>query len=630
MNEYKLSPHERRKLTRIIVSLCLFAIIFTIDKIFHLADIGGWIFPFLLYLTVYLLIGYDVLGRAARNIFHGELLDENFLMCVATIGAFSLAIFRGVNGDTPDGFDEGCAVLLFYQVGEFFQECATGKSRSSIASLMDIRPDYANAIRGDGIVEVEPDEVEVDEIIIVNPGEKIPLDGVVSEGKSSLDTKALTGESIPREVFEGDEVISGCVNMTSQLKVRVTKKFYDSTVSKILDLVENASEKKAKAENFITKFAQYYTPIVVCSAILLAVIPSLITGEWSTWTYRALNFLVASCPCALVISIPMSFFSGIGAASRRGILIKGSNFLEKLYKSDIFVFDKTGTLTRGTFEITSVTPSSRRDEIIALAAIAENGSSHPIARSILAACSGTIDEGWYITNIAGLGIFAEKGNETILCGNEKLMEKYAIKYDVNRGIGTVVYVAKKGKFVGSILISDTLRDNAAEVIGKLKSFGSKTIMLTGDREAIAHNIAEKLSLDGYRASLLPADKVSEVEKLMNKTQKNSVLTFVGDGINDSPVLMRADIGIAMGGIGSDAALEAADIVLMRDNLDGITDAIQLSRRTMTIVYQNIIFTLAIKLAILILSAIGIANMWLAVFADVGVAIIAILNAMRIK
>lgn len=630
MNEYKLSRHERRKLARIILSLCLFAIIFTVDKIFHLADIGGWIFPLVLYLTVYLMIGYDVLFRAARNIFHGELLDENFLMCVATIGAFALAIFRGLSGDNPDGFDEGCAVLLFYQVGEFFQDCATGKSRSSIASLMNIRPDYANVVRGGEIVEVEPDEVKLDEIIVVNPGERIPLDGVVSEGKSSLDTKALTGESIPREVFASDEVISGCVNMTSQLKIRVTKEFYDSTVSKILDLVENASEKKAKTESFITKFAQYYTPIVVCSAVLLAVVPSLITGEWSTWTYRALNFLVASCPCALVISIPMSFFSGIGAASRRGILIKGSNFLEKLYKSDVFVFDKTGTLTRGTFEITSVTPSDRRDEIIALAAIAENGSSHPIARSILTAGSGTIDEGWNITDISGCGILAEKENETILCGNEKLMEKFGIEFEINRGIGTVVYVAENNKFVGSILISDTLRGNASDVIGKLKRVGAKTIMLSGDRKAIVSDVAEKLSLDGFRASLLPADKVNEVENLMNQREKGSVLTFVGDGINDSPVLMRADIGIAMGGIGSDAALEAADIVLMRDNLDGITEAIQLSRKTMTIVYQNIIFTLAIKLAILVLSAVGIANMWLAVFADVGVAVIAILNAMRIK
>ena len=637
MKKNSLSRKERKNLIRIVVSLVLFLVLFVSDKTLTGGLAGvfsgnlSWVFPFALYLVVYLIIGYDVLWKAIRNIAHGQVFDENFLMCVATLGAFALAIYRGVTGQEIEGFDEACAVLLFYQVGEWFQSYATGKSRRSISSLMDIRPDYANVIRPDNSVAViDPTEVQVGDTILVNPGEKIPLDGVVVEGISSVDTKALTGESLPREVTYGSDVISGCVNLTSQLKISVTKEFYDSTVSKILELVENASEQKSRAENFITKFAKYYTPVVCCVALLLAVIPGLITSDWSTWIYRALSFLVVSCPCALVISIPLSFFAGIGAASRYGILIKGSNYLEQFNKANVFVFDKTGTLTKGNFAISQIVPVDRSDEILRLAAIAERDSNHPIARSVVSCYQGEIEEGYTLTNVAGAGIVAEKGDDVILCGNEKLMEENGISFVRTDGIGTVVYVAHNGLFVGSLLVSDQLKSESKSVISELKNMGCKTIMLTGDNERIAQSVAKELGLNEFKASLLPQNKVEEVQKLLQQKQPSDVLCFVGDGINDAPVLMRSDIGIAMGGVGSDAAIEASDIVLMKDDLTGISLAKRIARKTMSIVKQNIWFSIAVKVAILILSAFGIANMWLAVFGDVGVAVLAILNAMRVN
>lgn len=635
--KYSMSKRERKNLIRIVVAFVLFVVIFATDKILQ-GGLGGvfgsaasWVFPFCLYLAVYLIIGYDVLWKAIRNICHGQVFDENFLMCVATLGAFALAIYRGATGQEIEGFDEACAVLLFYQVGEWFQSYATGKSRKSIAQLMDIRPDYANVIRQDNSVEkVDPSDVKVNDIILVNPGEKIPLDGIITEGSSALDTKALTGESLPREVHTGAEVISGCVNLTSQIKVMVTREFYDSTVSKILELVENASEQKSKAENFITKFARYYTPVVCAVALLLAVIPGLITNDWSTWVYRALSFLVVSCPCALVISIPLSFFAGIGAASKYGILIKGSNYLEQFNRANTFVFDKTGTLTKGNFAIAKISPAENATEILRLAAIAEQDSNHPIARSVVAHYGKQTEGGYTLTNVAGAGIIAENGTDTIYCGNEKLMVQNGIPFEKETGVGTVVYVARNGKFVGSILIADQLKEETKQVISELNAMGSKTIMLTGDNEAIAKDVAEQAGLTGYKASLLPQNKVEEVQQLLALKKQKDVLCFVGDGINDAPVLMRSDIGIAMGGVGSDAAIEASDIVLMKDDLRGISLAKRIAKKTMAIVYENIIFSIAVKVIILILSAFGIANMWLAVFGDVGVAVIAILNAMRVN
>lgn len=634
MDKAAMSRKEKRNLIRILTALALFGAIFITDSVIELGETFaggyGWLFPFALYFSVYLIIGYDVLWRAIRNIAHGQIFDENFLMCVATLGAFSLGIYRGVSGFEIEGFDEGCAVLLFYQVGEWFQSYATGKSRKSISSLMDIRPDYANVKRGDGWEKVDPSEVKTGDIIVVNPGEKVPLDGVIEKGSTTLDTKALTGESLPRDAAEGGEVISGCVNLTSQIEVKVTKEFYDSTVSKILDLVENASSQKSKAENFITKFAKYYTPAVVIAAVLLAVIPGIITSDWSVWVYRALSFLVVSCPCALVISIPLSFFAGIGAASKYGILIKGSNYLEKFNKAHTFVFDKTGTLTKGNFAVTKIAPESESGEILRLAAIAEQNSNHPIARSIAAAYGKDVEKGYTLTNIAGAGVVAERDNDKIFCGNEKLMAEYSIPFVKEDGLGTVVYVARNGKFIGSLLIADEIKEEAQQVIGELNSMGCKTVMLTGDNEAIAKSVASKIGLTGYKASLLPQNKVEEVDNMLNAKDRSSALCFVGDGINDAPVLMRSDIGIAMGGVGSDAAIEASDIVLMKDDLRGLSLAKHIAKKTMTIVSENIWFSLIVKLAILVLSACGIANMWIAVFGDVGVAVLAILNAMRVN
>ena len=629
-----MSKRDKKKLIRIIASLILFFAIFITDKIVKLDTVFNgnlnWLFPFALYLIVYITIGYDVIYKAFANIFHGEFLDENFLMVVATFGAFGLAIYRGVNHLDIEGFDEACAVLLFYQVGEFFQSYATGKSRKSITSLMDIRPDYANLKTENGVEEVDPEEVKIDDIIVVNPGEKIPLDGKIIKGVSTLDTKALTGESLPKEVLEGDEAISGTINLTSQLEIKVEKEFYDSTVSKILELVEIATSQKSKAENFITKFARFYTPIVVGLAVLLVIIPSLITGEWSVWIYRALSFLVVSCPCALVISIPLSFFAGIGAASKYGILIKGTNYLEKFNKANTFIFDKTGTLTKGNFAIKNVYPIEKKDEILHLASIAECNSNHPIALSIINSYGKDFEKDYVLTNVAGEGIIAEKNGEKIYCGNEKLMENNNINFIKNEEVGTVVYVAKNDKFFGSIIIADEIKDGAKKTIESLSKNGGKTIMLTGDNEKIAKSVAESLKLTDYKASLLPQNKVEEIDKIFKEKKKEDVICFVGDGINDAPSLMRSDIGIAMGGVGSDAAIEAADMVLMHDDLKDLIIAKKISKKTMRIAYENIIFSLAIKVLILILSAFGITNMWIAVFGDVGVAVIAILNAMRVN
>lgn len=634
-----LRKKEKIQLTRIGVSLLAFLAVLIADKTVAgglQSVVGGqigWVLPFCLYFCVYVAIGYDVLFKAVRNLFRGQVLDENLLMCVASLGAFALGIYTGVTGREQEGFDEGCAVLLFYQVGEFFQSYATGKSRKSISELMDIRPDYANLKEGDVVREVDPSEVSVGDIVVVYPGEKIALDGVVVSGNTTLDAKALTGESLPREIETGDEVISGCVNLSSQIEVKVTKVFYDSTVSKILDLVENASNKKSKAENFISKFAKYYTPSVVVAALLLAVIPGAVTADWYTWIYRGLSFLVVSCPCALVVSVPLSFFAGIGLASRVGILIKGSNYLEKMGKANVFVFDKTGTLTKGNFAVTAVEPERDKDEVLRLASIAEQGSNHPIAKSIITCYDGEVESGYTLTNVAGFGVIATKGDDVICCGNEKLMKSQGIVFEIQDGVGTVVYVARNGKIVGSLLISDEIKPEAKEAVGNLNAMGAKTVMLTGDNAVVASKVAEEIGLSSFKASLLPQNKVEQVEQMLAEKKKGDVLCFVGDGINDAPVLMRSDIGIAMGGVGSDAAIEASDVVLMQDDLKGIPTAKRIAKKTMRVVYENIVGSLAVKIAIMVLSACGVlggASMWVAVVGDVGVAIAAILNAMRVN
>lgn len=615
-----MTRRQRKNLIRIGISLVLFLVLFTIDHLFPLDEIIqnekiSWILPASLYCMIYLFIAYDILWKAIRNIFHGQVLDENFLMCIATIGAFAI-----------QSYDEAVAVILFYQVGEFFQNYAVHKSRKSISSLMDIRPDFANVIKDGVITTIDPEEVKLEDIILVNPGEKVPLDGIIVSGASTLDTKALTGESLPREVETGDDIISGCINLTQSLQIKVTKVFYDSTVSKILDLVENASEQKSKAENFITKFAKYYTPIVVISAILLAVIMGVITKDWMDGIYRALNFLVVSCPCALVISIPLSFFAGLGAASKAGILIKGSNYLEKFNKVNTFIFDKTGTLTKGNFAVTKIVPEEKKEEILTYAGIAESGSNHPIAKSIVA-LAGTTNSSYSLENVAGYGVIA-RGKKTIHCGNAKLMEREGIEVIDPEEVGTIVHVAVDKTYLGYILIQDQLKPEAKEVISYLNKTGNTTIMLTGDNSDIARTVAQEVGVTEYKASLLPQNKVEEVEKILNNKNPKDYISFVGDGINDAPVLMRSDVGISMGGVGSDAAIEASDIVLMMDDLTGLKTAKKISKKTMIIVFENIIFALGVKIAVLILSAIGLANMWLSVFADVGVAVLAILNAMR--
>lgn len=577
-----------------------------------------------IFIVSYLIVGFDILKKALRNIIRGKVFDENFLMAVATLGAFGI-------GEFP----EAVAVMLFYQVGELFQSYAVDKSRKSISSLMDIRPDFANLVKEDKIEKVDPDDVEIGNIIIVKPGEKVPLDGVVIEGISMIDTMALTGESVPRKVEVGNEILSGCINQNGLLKIKVAREYDESTVSKILELVENASNKKSKSENFITKFAKYYTPIVVIIAVILAFIPPIIFKDatFSDWIYRALSFLVVSCPCALVISIPLSFFGGIGGASKMGVLIKGSNYLEALANTEIVVFDKTGTLTKGVFEVQKIeTEDISEDELIRISAYAENYSNHPIAQSIKKAYNKPIDEK-LIDNteeLSGLGIIAQIEDKKVLVGNEKLMQKNNIKYKKCDDVGTILYVAINNEFKGFILISDKIKDDAFETIKKLKESNiNQTVMLTGDRKDVADDVAKKLNMDKVFSELLPDEKVKEVEKLLKTKSEKGKLAFVGDGINDAPVLAISDIGIAMGGLGSDAAIEAADIVIMTDKPSEIGNAIKLSKKTMRIVYQNIIFAIFVKVAVLFLSALGLSTMWEAVFADVGVSIIAIINALRV-
>lgn len=635
-----MNKKQKKWLKRILLALALFFTVMALDELGMLAGIfgepGALYASFALYLIPYLIAGHDVLLKAWRNIRRGEAFDESFLMAVATIGAFAMIFFP----ETEPHMAEGAAVMLFYQVGELFQSYAVGKSRKSIAAMMDIAPDYANIERDGAIVEVDPDEVQVGDIIVVKPGERVPIDGVVVDGTSQLDTAALTGESVPRHIEVGGEVISGCINMTGVLRIRTTKLFGTSTVSRILELVENASEKKARTENFITRFARVYTPIVTLAAVAIAVVPPLLgMGAWAGWILRGLTFLVVSCPCALVISVPLSFFGGIGGASRLGILVKGSNYLEALAQVDTVVFDKTGTLTSGTFGVVGVHPADAidSDQLLAVAAHAEAFSDHPIALSVkkayldeASADSGCVIDQARIEGAAeesGHGVKATVDGHAVLVGNDKLMSAHGISCPDCELTGTILHVAIDGSYAGHIVIADTVKDDAAQAIADLHAAGvERCIMLTGDREEVARSVASDLGLDEYHAQLLPGDKVEQVERILDSARGN--LAFVGDGINDAPVLTRADVGIAMGAMGSDAAIEAADIVLMDDKPSNIARAIRVARKTMRIVHQNIVFAIGVKLLILALAAVGIANMWLAVFGDVGVAVIAILNAMR--
>ena len=630
---------KNKKVTRnrVIVALVIFACVFIFTEFFPVAtyvgsELNALYLEFALFLIPYLLAGYDVLYKAARNIGHGQVFDENFLMSVATIGAFALVLFPG----SDPHMAEGAAVMLFYQVGELFQDYAVGKSRASIAEMMDIAPDFAYVMREGELIKVDPYVLSPGDEFVAKPGDRIALDGVIVEGSSQLDTSALTGESVPRVVEVGGEVISGCVNMTGVLTIRATKPFEESTVSRILELVEDASEKKARTENFITRFARYYTPFVTFGALAIAILPPLLFGfAWADWVERGLTFLVVSCPCALVISVPLSFFGGIGGASRLGILVKGGNYLEALAKADTIVFDKTGTLTNGTFNVVAIHPEAEShidpDVLLSLAAHAEAYSNHPIAVSIKEAYRGEIDPARVqdVNEEGGHGVRAVVDKHVVLIGNDKLMNESSIAYHNCNLVGTILHVAMDGNYIGHIVIADVVKPEAKEAISDLHAAGiRKTVMLTGDRAEVAQAVASDLGIDEVHAQLLPQDKVFEVEKLLSQTGEKQKLAFVGDGINDAPVLTRADIGIAMGAMGSDAAIEAADVVLMDDNPRNIAKAMHIARKTMRIVWQNIIFALGIKFAVLILAAIGIATMWLAVFADVGVAVLAILNAMR--
>lgn len=617
-----MTKKQKKMLTRILITFVLFAILFVCEHTGILTPLEGSFLLFLIYLVPYLVIGYDIIYKAARNISHGQVFDENFLMMIATFGAFGVG-----------EYSEAVAVMLFYQVGELFQGYAVGKSRQSISDMMDICPEYAN-IEEDGVLQqVDPDDVEVGSIIVIKPGERIPLDGVIVEGESLIDTAALTGESVPRSAKAGDEIISGCVNGSGTLKVRTTKEFDDSTVAKILELVENASSKKARVENFITRFAKYYTPVVTIGAVILAILPPLILGGgWAEWIQRACIFLVISCPCALVISVPLGFFGGIGAASQIGVLVKGSNYLEAVAEMDTIVFDKTGTLTKGEFKVTGVQSEQlSKEELIELAALGEGYSNHPIANSIREAYGKELDLNrvTQTEEVAGYGMKAVIDGKTVLLGNEKLMKAEQIAYTGCKSIGTVVYVACDGVFEGAVVISDTIKAGAKEAIRDMKQVGvRKSVMLTGDRRQTAEAVAAEIGIDEVHAELLPGDKVAQVEALLAAEGEKQKLAFVGDGINDAPVLTRADIGIAMGSMGSDAAIEAADIVLMDDDVTKIASIVKIARKTLSIVKQNIVFALAVKAIVLAMGALGFANMWEAVFADVGVSVIAILNSMR--
>ena len=611
-----MTKKMKKKLIRIIISFILLVIAFILK-------LDNTIINNILFIISYLIVGYDIILKALRNITRGKVFDENFLMTIATLGAFFIS-----------EFPEAVAVMLFYQVGELFQSYAVDKSRKSVASLMDIRPDYANLYHDKKTEKVEPNKVKVGDIILIKPGEKIPLDGIVVEGSSTLNTLALTGEAVPRSISVNDEVLSGCINNEGILKVKVTKEFGESTVSKILDLVENASSRKSKSENFISKFAKYYTPIVVIIAILLALIPPLLTDtNFKTWLYRALSFLVVSCPCALVISIPLSFFAGIGASSRIGVLVKGSNYLEALANTEIVVCDKTGTLTEGIFEVQKVNPIGySKEDLLRYTSYAESYSNHPIALSIKEAYGKNINEKLVTKTkeLKGKGIIAKVESKEVLVGNEKLMIEYNIDYIKSNDIGTVIYIAIDKTFAGTIIISDKIKEDAYKAVKEFRENNvKKIVMLTGDREEISKNVSKELKLDKYYAELLPQDKVKKVESLMKEKSESGKLVFIGDGINDAPVLALSDIGVAMGGLGSDAAIEAADIVIMTDEPSKLANAIKISKKTMQIVKENIIFAITVKILVLLLSAVGIATMWAAVFADVGVSVIAIINALRI-
>jgi Cd2+/Zn2+-exporting ATPase len=622
-----MNKKQKKMLVRIIVAAVMLIVL-------NLIPISISIVNFILYLIAYLVIGYDILKKAFKGILNGKVFDENFLMAVATVGAFALAIY-----ERSGEYNEAIAVMLFYQIGELFQSYAVGKSRRNISALMDIRPDYANVERDGKLEKVEPDEVEIGSIIVVQPGEKVPIDGLIVEGESSLNTSALTGESLPREAKCGDEVISGCINMTGVLKIQTNKEFGESTVSKILELVENASSRKSKSEDFISKFAKVYTPAVCYGALALAILPPVVrmlfldlTPSWGDWIYRALTFLVISCPCALVISIPLSFFAGIGGASHEGILIKGSNYLETLSKTKIVVFDKTGTLTQGVFEVDGIHHNEMEDaKLVEYAALAESASSHPISKSLQRAYGKELDRSRVsdIKEISGNGVTAIVDGISVAAGNDKLMKSLNIEFIPCHSVGTIIHVAIDGKYAGHIVISDIIKPNSKEAIASLKKAGiAKTVMLTGDAKKVADKVSETLGMDMVCSELLPADKVSKVEELIASKGDNEVLAFVGDGINDAPVLSRADIGIAMGAMGSDAAIEAADVVLMDDDPIKISKAIKISRKCLRIVYENIVFALIVKFACLALGALGIENMRFAIFADVGVMIIAVLNAIR--
>ena len=631
-----MTKKQTKMLRRIIIS----AILLILLQFLPFQKIPGPVpVKFILYVIDFLIIGYDILKKAVKGIWNRQVFDENFLMAVATIGAFALEIYKEKgNLLAVNDCNEAVAVMLFYQIGEFFQSYAVGKSRKNITELMDIRPDYANIEKDGKLEQVAPEEVKAGTIIVVQPGEKVPIDGLVVEGKSSLNTSALTGESLPREVGPGDDIISGSINMSGLIKIKTTKEFGESTVSKILELVENASSRKSKSEEFISKFARIYTPAVVYSALALAILPPIFRllasnpGQWSVWIYRALTFLVISCPCALVISIPLSFFAGLGGASKEGVLIKGSNYLETLSKTKIVVFDKTGTLTKGVFEVAGVHHNKIEEkQLLEYAALAECASSHPISKSLQSAYGKEIDRNRVtdIEEISGHGITATVDGHKIAAGNSKLMEKLGIEAIDCHSVGTIIHIAIDGQYAGHVVISDVEKPTSKEAISKLKEAGvQKTVMLTGDSQKVAQTVAKNLGVDQVHSELLPADKVNELEKLIAEKGKNEVLAFVGDGINDAPVLSRADIGIAMGAMGSDAAIEAADVVLMDDDPLKISKAIQISKKCLKIVYQNIVFALVIKFACLVLGALGIANMWLAIFADVGVMILAVLNAIR--
>ncbi len=620
-----MSAKLKKTLYRILTALVIYAVLFVCEHIGILENVNE-IIVFVLFVVPYLIAGYDVLYKAFRNISHGQIFDEQFLMMIATFGAFGVR-----------EYSEACAVMIFYQIGELFQSYAVGKSRESISAMMDIVPEYANLEVDGQISQVDPDDVELGSIIVIKPGERVPLDGVVIEGESFLDTAALTGESVPRHISAGEDIISGCVNGDGILKVRTTKEFDDSTVARILELVENASTRKAKAENFITKFAKYYTPIVTIGAVVLAIVPPLVLGGgwdvWSDWITRACIFLVISCPCALVISVPLGFFGGIGAASKVGVLVKGGNYLEAVAELDTIVFDKTGTLTKGEFNVTEIIPADGYTDaqVLEIAALGESYSNHPIAQSILAAYGQDVDMNRVsdAKEAAGHGVSVVVDGQAVLLGNEKLMESEGIDYVKATATGTHVYVAMGGAYVGAVVISDTVKDGCADAIRAMKRSGIRqTVMLTGDHAGAAEAVAKEIGIDKYYAELLPADKVGHVEELLDNKSAKASLAFVGDGINDAPVLARADVGIAMGSMGSDAAIEAADIVLMDDDISKIATLVRISRKTLRIVKQNIVFALAVKLIILCLGALGLANMWEAVFADVGVAVIAILNSMR--